>query len=251
MKTSLFLLIGLIAVPSFAQVIDQAGMAEELQTAPQARRESVVAAVRRIPVSERQPFLLTALLSELQRLRNERNERWLALQSGKTLQPVSRGEYLFLLLDTIAQHEDAIVLPSLLAWLNGTRVLDAIADFGEEAVQQTLIIAGSPNPEDDPSMAMEVLKRMLERKTVRKPLSAESRGRIVALASRRLSVGEPVAILSMAVRLGVATRDPMLLEKVRELASNDEASVKLGIVAEEQRRSIRSVAERELAGRNR
>ena len=54
-----------------------------------------------------------------------------------------------------------------------------------------MILAASADPEDDPTMAMEVLKRM----------SAASRRRIVDLASKKLSVGESVAVISAAVRI--------------------------------------------------
>jgi hypothetical protein len=163
------------------------------------------------------------------------------------------GEYLFALLDTVAQHEDLLVLPSLLSFVGtGTRVINAIADFGEEAVSQTLVIAAtSPSPQDDPSMAMEVLKRMLEREAVRKPLSAASKRRIVDLASTRLSPGESVAVITASLRLAVATRDRALIGRVEELAASDRAAFRLGILREDERRSIQGSARRALRGDNR
>lgn len=239
----------LVATSSLAQPVDQARLVERLANGTNTERQAAINGIRRIPVAQREVIVVSALIEEVARLKGESSQRLLALQEGKRVPPVAdEGEYLFSLMDTLAQHRDPIVLPSLLAFMVGKPVLNAIADFGEDAVDAVLVRAASNDVQDDPAMAMEVLSRMLERSGVRQPLSANSRRRLVDLAGARIAPGESVAIVSAAIRLAGATRHPALRSRLQELASSDQAVARLGVASDDHRRILRRDAARALQG---
>lgn len=181
----------------------QLDLADALRTAPEDKRAGVIASIWEIPAQKRQPYLVNAVVEEADRLRQDLEQR----REGRTLPPLAdEGEYLFQVLDTLAQHDSSVVIRPLVAFIaTGNRVMDAIADFGEAAVTDVLIVASSRNHDGDAGAAIGTLRKMLERGSVRHPLSADSRRRIAGIASDRLRGNQTFAIVLPAVQLAVAT----------------------------------------------
>lgn len=229
----------------------QADLAAALRTAPPDKKAGIIGTISEIPAQERQPILINAVIEEADRYRRELDQRRLAIREGKALPPrADEGEYLFMVLDTLAQHHDPIVVKPLVAFIaSGNRVTDAIADFGEDAVSDVLIVASGGNDDAAAGSAMWTLKKMLERASVRRPLTADSRRRITGVASDRFRGTQTAAILSPAVRLAVATGDPVLIQRVKVLASDDRAVRELGINDPGRIRGIRFAARTALAER--
>lgn len=237
---------GLIA---FAQQPQQE-LAPPLRTAGPDTRAGALAAVGGIPQQEPQSDLVYAL-EAADGLRRDLEQRRLAILAGKPLAPSpDLGEYLFAVVNRLAQFHDPAVLGPLMAFINtGTRAMDAIADFGEEAVAEVLIVASARSDVADAGSAMLTLKRMLERVSVRHPLSADSKRRITGVANDGLRGSQTFGILFPAIQLAVATGDPVLIQRVKRLASDERAATELGIVDQRQIQALRALASKALAAR--
>jgi hypothetical protein len=228
----------------------QQEIADALRTAPPAKKGGIIATISGIPAQERQPILINAVIEEADRYRRELDQRRLAIREGKALpRAADEGEYLFQVLDTLAQHHNSAVVRPPVAFIGtGNRVMDAIADFGDQAIADVLVVASSRN-DDAAGPAMLTLKKMLERSSVRYPLSTDSRRRIVGLASDSLRGTQTFAVVLPAVLLAVATGDPVLIQRVKVLASDDRAVRELGINDQGRIQGVRFTARTALAER--
>ena len=208
--------------------VDQAQLAQALTNGTDEERVAAAAAILAIAPEAREPWVRIALTQELDRYRRDLEVRRLALVSGQPLPPArDEGEYLFQLLSALSQDEDPIVLSSLIPFIGtGNRVINAVAAFGELAVQDVVAIAATDTK--DPGPALLTLQRMLEG-PVRNPLSSDSRQRIVTAVAARLKGHQPGGAVMFAVDLAVATMDASLLLRVQELATSATELQSLGV----------------------
>jgi hypothetical protein len=234
------------ALQSQRQGAERAMLADPLCEAVTTRPD-MVAGIRSIPVEERDAADLDALLSEVASVRAYYDCRGAIINAGKVL-PKSAidGEDVFQLLDTIAQHHTPRVIGALVLFIgSGNRVTTAIAEFGEQAIAELLVVADGDDPLDVGG-ALFTFHKMLTVRSVRHPLSANSRAQIIERVRRRLSGPQGYAIAMPAIRLAVATRDPSLLQRVKALAADPRVASDLGIENEERRQALRNFAAKEL-----
>jgi hypothetical protein len=199
-------------------------------------RGGAVTGIKAIPVAQRQPALVLALVEEAHRMRQWMDLRRLAYQSGLKLPSLHELTHTADLVDTLAEHTSPVVIPGLIDFIGtGGRVANALSDFGEPAVAPLLVLA------DDESLlanssVLRIFAGMLTRPTVRNPLSSDSRKRIVDIAYGRLHGHQHYLVVMAAIRLAVATREQKLIERVQLIASDarvvaefevNEASAKL------------------------
>ncbi len=91
------------------------------------------------------------------------------------------------------------------------------------------------------------LEKMLERPSVRKPLSADSKRRIADAANTHLHTGnQKPSVVAAAIRLGVATGDAALIAVVKRLAHDDRATQEVGAFDERSRNFIHTMAAKTL-----
>jgi hypothetical protein len=180
-------------------------------------REAAVKEIALIPPPQRNRETWIALGLEVGRLKADNRVRKRALITGDPVDPPSdEGEPLFQLIDLLTESQDPIVLPALVQCIgNGNRAMDAVAAFGEQAVANVIAMSS-----DDPSAALRVLTKMLEKST-RHPLSTASRRQVIEIARQRLSDAREPAPFLTAIDLAVATGDISLIQRVQSFASNE------------------------------
>ena len=207
-------------------------LVEALANGSASERTAALDSIRRIPVKERGTMILPALLQELDRLRQQLQERQLALQTGQALPPsADHGEYLFNVIDLAAQHTDDVrIVPGLLPFIGtGNRVINTLAGFGERAVQDVLLVASSPaSSPTDVHSALLTLQRIVERQPPAS-LTASARKQIAQAAIDHLSGGHNDTVVVAAIGLAGASGDPQALQRVKALASDQGALQRLGI----------------------
>jgi hypothetical protein len=233
-----------------AQEFDESRVLTALANGPSIERVSAIAAIKKLPVTQRSPSVLAALLQELERLRQQLEDRQFALLTGQPLAPSDdHGEYLFSVLEVVTEHrDDPLIIRPLLPFIaTGNRVVDTLAGFGELAVPDVAAIATwGLAPQTDIHSALLVLRRMLERPG-QHPISAASRALIARIAQERLSGTQPVTVVMNAIDLAVATGEARLLQRVQELTTDPVAVQALGISDPELVRAIQKRANDALA----
>ncbi len=211
---------------------DEASVVSALANHSAEERTAAVGAIKKLPVAQRSESVVGALLQELERLRQQLEERQLALLTGQPLAPsADHGEYLFSVLDVVTQHKDdvSIIRPLLPFIGTGNRVVDTLAGFGELAVADVTAVAESGLATQlDVHSALLVLRRMLERPG-NHPVGASSKAQIAKVATERLSGAQKDTVVMMAIDLAVASGDPQLLQRVQQLARDPAAVQKFGI----------------------
>jgi hypothetical protein len=223
------------AVPLYAVAQSQpsdAVLVEALANGSPSERTAALDSIRGIPVRERGPMILPALIQELERLRQQLQERQFALQTGQPLPPAAdHGEYLFNVIDLVAQHTDDVrIVSALLPFIGtGNRVINTLAGFGERAVQDVVLVASSPlsSPTDVHSSLL-TLQRIVERHPPG-ALTASARKQIAQAAVDHLSGGHKDTVVVAAIGLAGASGDPQALQRVRALAADQGAVQRLGI----------------------
>lgn len=201
-------------------VVNQGQLATTLGRGQSEERAAAIFAIRDIPMAARGPLIQSALLQELTRQREEHDVRARALQAGNPLPPrKDHGEYLFAVLDLVAEDNDPVVIEALVPFIGtGNRVMNAIVAFGDLAVPDVAEFAASvESPQNEVSPALRVLKRMLDRPP-RYPLSEQSIRLITELARERLSGTQEASVVVSAVDLAVATGASALIQRVEQLA---------------------------------
>lgn len=138
------------------------------------------------------------------------------------------------------------MIPGLLAFIeNGGRGTNALADFGEQAFTPLFILASTDSGLSG-ATALKVFQRMLMRPSVRQPLSPDSRARIIGLARARLNGAQSPVMVPAALGLAVATNDPGLIARVKQIASDPLVATELGMGQERATHVLRGVAVRAL-----
>ena len=193
MRTRMSAWIGavVIAIPLSAGVSSAQAVRDDTQTLEARRagsakeRRDAVEVIRKIPVADRGPLMLTALLDELDRQRRRLEDRQFALSTGRPLPPSEEdAEYLFSALDVVAQHkDDSTIIRPLLPFIGtGNRVINTLAGFGNLAAAEVLAIAAfGLSPDHHVDSALLVLQRMLERPGDY-PVSGPTRNAILKVA---------------------------------------------------------------------
>ncbi len=208
-------------------------------------RGGAVSGIKAIPVAQRQPALVLALVDEAHRLRQELDLRGLAYQSGLKLPSRHEKNHTFDLVDTLAEHTSPVVIPGLIEFVGtGDRVANALADFGEPAVAPLFVLAIDDSVLTK-SSTLRIFAKMLTRPTVRHPLSSDSRKRIVGIARERLSGYQGPVILS-AIRLALATGESDLIQRVKLIASDERLATELAGPEPGRANGLRALAVREL-----
>jgi hypothetical protein len=238
----------LLGTAIVAETLDtQADLAEALRKARPDRKPRILVSIKAIPAAERQPVLENALIEEALRLNDERAERRDAVRTGQAVIPVaSDAEYVSQVLDTLAEETSPAVLPALLLFIDtNTRTMKAVADFGETALPYVVAMAKG-NDRVAAGSALFTLEFMLTRPSIRTPLSAQSRTRIVEVAKSRLHGVQAADITTPAVRLAVATGDPELLKRVRSIVVDPHVAVELGGLDQQRTSGLRAEAAKAL-----
>ena len=190
------------------------------------------AAAPRQSAQQEQPDSATigAAIAELDRLHQELVRRRQALEAGQPVEP--DGERMFeaqvRLVQVLIKSEDPIVIRPLVSTMVGTPVMNAVAAFGELAVADVMAAAADPYA-DQRINALKTLQRMLEGQ-VRHPLSPASMQWIIVVAQQRLLQEQSPVVIWNAVDLAAATKDPVLIDMVRRIASNGAEVRALGII---------------------
>jgi len=228
--TTLAAIAALTKTLSAQTVDDHAQLAEALRNAQIDHRFEMLLPITAIPAGAREPVLANALIEEAIRLHDEMVQRREAIRGGERLAPVAEeGAYMFQVADALAQDKSFAALPALLLLISAGRPpVQAIADFGDPAVPYVLALAIGNEPEEE-SAALLTLECMLTRVTLRAPLSASSRSRIVDIARSKLYGVQDPGVGIPAVRLAVATRDPALVKRVRQLIADWRIANELGL----------------------
>lgn len=214
-------------------------------TTPIRDRVICVDQIRQIPVAEREPAILATVLDEAARLQRELEigrieARDPARSRDERDHADEYSQYRYGITVLLADSRDPRAIPFLWGLNNGVVTMDALADFGEDAFP--LIIAEAESGED-PTMAMMILERMLDRRSVRKPLSVGSRQCIITLARDRLTIGPREGhMVTAAVRLAAKTNDPSLFARLNQLATDVAAVQQLGVFDPADQERIRIVA---------
>ena len=213
---------------------------------------STGSAAPRQSAQQQQPDSATiaAAIAELDRLHQELVRRRQALDAGQPVEP--DGERMFeaqvRLVQVLIKSEDPIVIRPLVSTMIGTPVMNAVAAFGELGVADVIAAVSDPGPAADTSSLLRTLQQMLER-PVRHPLSPASKQSIIEVAQQQLSGRQSMPGIWFAVELAVATRDPSLIDKVREIASSDAEVRALGITGPDDIEWIRGKARAALTAR--
>jgi len=230
LAASIALILNVVPASLGAQVqVEQAEIAKVLAKGTLEDRMTAHRLIRQIPVSQRQPYILTALTQELDRLDQYLRERRLAIARGEPLESAEEvGEYIFSVIQVVSDYKDPAIIRPLLPFLGtGSNVINLIVAFGDTAVQQVVDFAGTASA-DDPGLLGTLLA--LERLLVSPALSEDSRQSIIKVADQRLMENQPpLGVLDRAIALALATGDSALLTKVWSLANDPVAVQNLGI----------------------
>lgn len=131
----------------------------------------------------------------------------------------------------VAQQKNPATIDALIPFLDtGTRVVSAVAAFGEFAVGNVVAVAGGSGgaTQSQVSSALFTLQRMLTG-PVDNALSDASKRMIVEVTGQRLQGIQSPAVVIRAIELDAVTRDPNLFERIRTLAENPAAVQDMGI----------------------
>ena len=227
--------------------VSQARLSEWLQGPDQRVREAVVAEVLRIPLSDREPVLQRALITELMRINDELRSRETARKAGKPFPPSILGEYHGALVEAVAGSDDPAIIPALAGALGtGRLAANGLIRFGNAAVGPTALVARVSTSPIAAASALRVLGAILRDP---KPLSPESRRLIVESARSRLAGTQYPTVVAAACELAILTKDAELRLRVTDLARSPAAAEALGVrdaelVALVMRRAARALERR-------
>ncbi len=159
--------------------------------------------VREIKPQDREPVLINYIREEV--------ARWLRYQDDTTRIPLIVG--------MLAEDHDPVVIPLLVGaahfWPGAP---EAAADFGEDALAEA--IAAVNTNEIKAYAALLILEMMMERRTVRKPLSSSARARITALIGSKLRGRQELTVAMTAIYLAAKSGNPELVARVKQLAQD-------------------------------
>jgi hypothetical protein len=241
-----------------ATLVDQ--LVASLSGGDQRAREEAVSYIRKkIQPADRSAELEQALANELVRLNTLGRARMELDRAGKPIPDSFPADHLREVIALVSESPRPLVLPALLGAIGtGGMVKDALVRFGDEAVPGVISVArakvglvttGSPGDTPPPEVAdaINVLRELLGKTT--KPVSAQSRVAILAVARDRLTGPQDVVVAMAACRLAVATRDQTLRARVSALAENRNEVASLGIVDPRFADNLQRVAKDALAVR--
>jgi hypothetical protein len=236
---------------SWAQSSSHAPLSRILETGSQDERSTAIATILATPLEARTGDVLPALLQELDRQKIRLAARVEARKSGRSLPSNhSEGEVLLDALAVVAQYpEDERILPYMLTFIaSGDPMMRILASRGERSAASVLTLARSDTaPIEDVESALITLKWMLEGKP-KAPISDSIKAQISAVATARLSGIQSPTVVMEAAGLAIATKDPVLRERVRELSADSSHARAMGVraeVAEMVRKRASAALERE------
>jgi hypothetical protein len=158
---------------------------------------------RKIKPQDREPVLVNYIRDEV--------ARWLRYHENTPCIPLIVG--------MLAEDHDPMVIPLLLGAAHfWPAASEAAADFGEDALDD--VIAAVNTNEIRAYASLLVLEMMMERHTVRKPLSSSARARIAALIDSMLRGRQELTVALAAINLAVKSGNPELIARVKQLAQD-------------------------------
>jgi hypothetical protein len=209
-----------------------AEIARMLGSDTQDERDAALAQMDAIPAPSLDPLLLDALLRALDR----ENARMKVLEATHTEGGgEAEGEYLADMLHLAAQHtDDPRVAAHLVPFVGtGGMVATALENCGDRSVPDLATLATARStPVSDVVGALTVLWTILE-KSPERPISAESRNRMLQVAASRLSRRQSREVVSIALGFAVATGDPQLRERVRQISLDPVVAAGFGLDKED------------------
>lgn len=226
----------------------------------QRAREEAVSYIRKeMQPGNRSAQLDQALANELVRLNTLARARMELDRAGKPIIEDFPTDHHREVIALVTESSRALVLPALLGAIGtGGMVNEALVRFGDEAVPGVISVArarvglvttGSPGDTPPPEVgdAINVLRGLSLQTT--KPINAQSRMAILALARDRLTGPQDVVVAMAACRLAVATKDPTLRARVSTLAASRNEVASLGIADPKWVDSLQRVAREALGMR--
>jgi hypothetical protein len=183
-------------------------------------RMRVLREVRKIEPHDREPVLVNYI--------REQAARWQRDYDAGTYQGYDDGDPYAVILGMLADDHDPAVIPLLVGASHiSLTAAEAAADFGEDALDEAITVVNTDH--NRASSALYVIELMLERKSVRKPLSPPARARVTALIEAQLRGShEPnsvaLAALDIAAKIGV---DHTLLARVKQLVEDERAALEV------------------------
>ena len=191
-----------------------------------------MATLRNVPVTERAPFILSALIKILDEHVQEFRDRQSGVRTVSDQAGRDHTDVLDSALALVSGYDDPATLSSLLPFVNhGNALQMAIARYGEHGVHWVAGIAdvGSGATVNDVSGALNVLTFMLEGHP--KPeymLSTSSRDRIADLCRQRIQEFQLVDGNQQVIMLAALIGEPDLLAMIRLMATDRAAAERAG-----------------------
>jgi hypothetical protein len=238
-------------IPEPQKPISQARLADWIVSGSRGLKEGALANILTIPPDKREQVLEDALVSELERLNQQRYNRVSLLRSGKPHEPEDRegernGEYRLDVTRAVEQSSNPKVIPALVGALgSGSAVSKALAKFGEAAVDRVARVAREGHPDDNAvTDAIWALRYVLEGG---KPMSSAARDTILIVALERLTGHQYFLHVGPAAELAIATKDPTLRRRVEQLAADPTEIERMGVTDPWQAKHVRDAAMAALA----
>jgi hypothetical protein len=179
--------------------------------------------VRKIKPQDREPVLVNYIRDDVARWLRYNTAGYQAWRDGKQAAVPETGnddtERFPLVVGMLAEDHDPVVIPLLVGashiWAGAS---EAVADFGEDALDE--VIAVVTTNEHNAWAALNILELMVERRTVRKPLSAPARARIAAVIDSKLRGRQELTGALTAIHIAARSGDPNLVARVKQLAQD-------------------------------
>lgn len=179
--------------------------------------------VRKIRPHDREPVVVNYIREEVARWLRYNTAGYQAWRDGNQAAVPETGnddtERFPLVVGMLAEDHDPVVIPLLVGtshiWAGAS---EAAADFGEDALDEVIAVVNTN--EHNAWAALHILEMMVERKTVRKPLSAPARARIAAVIDSKLRGRQELTGALAAIHLAARSGDPNLVARVKQLAQD-------------------------------
>lgn len=207
--------------------VNQEDLAKALLSSNAAERQRALGEVMAIEPAQRGAALRTALITLLER-ENKLVEQ--ALVRGVTVDQVESPEFISAVARAVAELKDPATIPVLAGALGDFNLIQALADFGEQAVSAVVAVVKSPKSHyssvDD---GLRVLRFVVEQQQSR-PLSPTTFTLIRQAAENRLSGPQNFTTLWYAIDLAAVLGDNDLKRTIEDIANYPSEVTARGVI---------------------